>query len=45
MTSLIQRILDSGEKVASFPIREYWLDVGRHADYEKAQERAGKTST
>jgi NDP-sugar pyrophosphorylase family protein len=24
--------------VASFPIMEYWLDVGRHEDYQKAQE-------
>jgi NDP-sugar pyrophosphorylase family protein len=22
----------------SFPIREYWLDIGQHADYLKAQE-------
>ena len=44
MTALIQRVLDSGRKIASFPIREYWLDVGRHTDYEKAQEYANKTA-
>ena len=37
MTDLIQRLLDSHNTVASFPIIEYWLDIGRHADYEQAQ--------
>jgi NDP-sugar pyrophosphorylase family protein len=40
MTELIQRLLDAGRPVASFPIREYWLDIGHQADYEKAQEDA-----
>ena len=39
MTELIQRLLDHGRSVISFPIREYWLDVGQHADYEEAQEQ------
>jgi dTDP-glucose pyrophosphorylase/CBS domain-containing protein len=38
MTDLIQALLDVGQPVASFPIMEYWLDVGRHEDYQKAQE-------
>jgi NDP-sugar pyrophosphorylase family protein len=38
MTELIQRLLDEGRPVAPFPIREYWLDIGQHADYERAQE-------
>jgi dTDP-glucose pyrophosphorylase/CBS domain-containing protein len=38
MTDLIQSLLDAGQSVASFPIMEYWLDVGRHEDYQKAQE-------
>jgi dTDP-glucose pyrophosphorylase/CBS domain-containing protein len=38
MTDLIQTLLDAGQPVASFPIMEYWLDVGRHEDYQKAQE-------
>ncbi|MCK9275955.1 MAG: nucleotidyltransferase family protein [Syntrophales bacterium] len=37
MTDLIQRLLDANQIVASFPIIEYWLDIGQHADYEKAQ--------
>ena len=38
MTDLIQRLLDEGRPVASFPILEYWLDIGHHADYMQAQE-------
>ena len=38
MTELIQRLLDAGRPVASYPIREYWLDIGQHDDYVKAQE-------
>jgi len=37
MTDLIQRLLDSDHIVASFPIIEYWLDIGQFADYEQAQ--------
>ena len=37
MTDLIQRLLDSNHTVASFPIIEYWLDIGQLADYEQAQ--------
>ncbi len=46
MTDLIQKLLDEGRTVVSFPIIEYWLDVGRHDDYLKAQDdvRNGKIS-
>ena len=37
MTDLIQWLLDANEKVISFPIVEYWLDIGKHSDYEQAQ--------
>ncbi len=37
MTDLIDRLLACGEQVASFPLREYWLDIGRPEDYERAQ--------
>lgn len=37
MTDLIETLISEGRKVASFPLREYWLDIGQHADYEKAQ--------
>jgi len=38
MTDLIQRLLDAGRPVVSFPIWEYWLDIGEPNDYERAQE-------
>lgn len=38
MTDLIQWLMDDGKVVASFPVREYWLDIGQHADYVKAQK-------
>jgi dTDP-glucose pyrophosphorylase/CBS domain-containing protein len=38
MTELIQRLIEAGKVVVSFPIMEYWLDVGRQEDYAKAQD-------
>ena len=38
MTELIERLIAAGQPVVSFPIREYWLDIGQHADYERAEE-------
>jgi NDP-sugar pyrophosphorylase family protein len=38
MTDLIQKLLEAGRPVVAFPIMEYWVDVGRHEDYQKAQE-------
>ncbi len=40
MTDLIQLLLDRGRPVASFPIREGWLDIGQPGDYEQAQKLA-----
>ncbi len=42
MPELIQKILDTGGRVVSFPIREYWLDIGNKADYKKARIDASK---
>jgi dTDP-glucose pyrophosphorylase/CBS domain-containing protein len=38
MTDLLQWLMDDGRKVLSFPVREYWLDIGQHADYVRAQK-------
>jgi dTDP-glucose pyrophosphorylase len=38
MTDVIRRLLELGRHVVSFPIHEYWLDIGKPADYERAQE-------
>ena len=38
MTDLIKLVLSDGRRVVSFPILEYWLDIGNHSDYDRAQE-------
>jgi dTDP-glucose pyrophosphorylase len=38
MTQLIHRLLDEGHRVVSFPILEYWLDIGSPVDYEQAHQ-------
>ncbi len=35
---LVLKLLESGERVAAYPCNEFWLDIGRHEDYERAQE-------
>jgi NDP-sugar pyrophosphorylase family protein len=37
MTDLIERLVDSGGSVVSFPIHEYWMDIGQPEDYEAVQ--------
>lgn len=37
MPELIHRLLSSGRSVASFPIVEYWIDIGQEADYQRAR--------
>jgi dTDP-glucose pyrophosphorylase len=34
---LIQLLLQEGRTVVSFPIREYWLDIGEAGQYDQAQ--------
>ncbi len=38
MTELIQVLLAEGQRVTSFPVIEYWLDIGTHSDYQRAIE-------
>lgn len=38
MTDLVDRLIAEGTRVVSFPVHEYWLDIGRLDDYEQAQE-------
>ncbi|PZC46135.1 MAG: NDP-sugar pyrophosphorylase [Chloroflexi bacterium] len=40
MTELVKLLLQQGRSVVSFPLVEYWLDVGQHQDYEQAQADA-----
>ena len=39
-TQLVQAAIDANRAVFSYPIEEYWLDIGRIEDYERAQEDA-----
>ena len=36
MPTLFQNLVQKNISTAAFPIREYWLDIGRIGDYEKA---------
>ena len=38
MPDLITRVIGNGGTVVGFPVRENWIDIGRMADYEAAQE-------
>ena len=35
---LIQELLKNGEKVVCYPSDDYWLDIGRAEDYQKAND-------
>ncbi len=36
-TDLIEDMIKLGKKIIHFPILGYWLDIGKHEDFEKAQ--------
>lgn len=36
ITMLISKVLNGGQKVGSFPITEYWMDIGQLEDYNQA---------
>jgi NDP-sugar pyrophosphorylase family protein len=37
MTDLIRVLIERKLRVVSFPVWEYWRDIGQHEDYVKAQ--------
>lgn len=37
-TDLMQDIIESEHKLTAYPVRQYWLDIGKPEDYQKAQE-------
>lgn len=41
MPNLFKDIIGEGGKVGIFPIREYWLDIGRLDDFERAKSEFG----
>lgn len=37
-TDFMEKLVDAGCKVISYHLSGYWLDIGKHDDYSKAQE-------
>jgi dTDP-glucose pyrophosphorylase len=37
LPSLFKKLISNGEKTGIFPLQDYWLDIGTHDDYQKAQ--------
>jgi NDP-sugar pyrophosphorylase family protein len=38
MTGLFEKAVEKGKTTLSFPIREYWMDIGKPEDYTRAGE-------
>jgi dTDP-glucose pyrophosphorylase len=36
-TDLMEKLISKNKKIVSFPFAGYWLDIGKHEDFEKAQ--------
>lgn len=41
MPTLFEHLIQSKENIISFPLREYWLDIGQMEEYEKANREYG----
>ncbi len=37
-TDLMQELIKAGKRLISFPMRQYWLDIGKPNDFKMAQE-------
>lgn len=37
-TDLMEQLIQIGKKVVAYPLMGYWLDIGKHEDFKKAQE-------
>lgn len=38
MPTLFNQLIQTGQPTCLFPIREYWLDIGQHHDFERANK-------
>lgn len=38
ITDLMDRVIEMNLKLITYPINGYWLDIGKHEDFKKAQE-------
>ena len=37
-TDFMEKLIGEGYHVIRFPLVGYWIDIGKHEDYKKAQE-------
>lgn len=42
MPTLFEKLIESSQNALSFPIHEYWLDIGRMNEYEQANREYGE---
>jgi len=42
MPTLFEKLISLNQNTVSFPIREYWLDIGRMEEYKKANDEYGE---
>lgn len=42
MPSLLEKQIDQDKKVAMFPVHEYWLDIGKMDDFQRAQNEVAR---
>jgi len=42
MPTLFEQMIEADKNVVSFPLREYWLDIGQIEEYEKANREYGQ---
>ena len=45
MPQLFDELVAAGQKTTVYPVREYWLDIGRMDDFQRAQEEYGEMFT
>ena len=38
MPALFEKLINLSKNVVSFPVMEYWLDIGRMEEYQRANE-------
>jgi len=36
-TNLMQTVIDDNLKLINYPLKDYWIDIGKHKDFTKAQ--------
>ena len=38
VTDFMEELIEEGKKISYFPLLGYWLDIGKHEDFKKAQK-------